>query len=215
MRWPYDYRIERVSYSACAYVAAVMPLSGEIMMHSSLLYTVSASKIPTATVKPRPVGTGGRKAMPSPLQTLTYLSVFPISTSAGRYGHHITTPPRFSDHPKALQPNRVGWWCCIQDRWDICEKWPGGGSLPPYFLIMGGQINTGHNMPPSLAAPPYRVDPTRFKNVPLGCWGWVAGWKVGCLVGFASGALRHIKNIIHLDRQHKRPFSFFSPLFFR
>ena len=109
MRWPYDYRIERVSYSACAYVAAVMPLSGEIMMHSSLLYTVSASKIPTATVKPRPVGTGGRKAMPSPLQTLTYLSVFPISTSAGRYGHHITTPPRFSDLPKALQPNRVGW----------------------------------------------------------------------------------------------------------
>ena len=56
MRWPYDYRIERVSYSACAYVAAAMPLSGEIMMHSSLLYTVSASKVPTATVQPNRVG---------------------------------------------------------------------------------------------------------------------------------------------------------------
>ena len=64
MRWPYDYRIEKVSYSACAYVAAAMTLSGEIMMHSSLLYTVSASKVPTATAKPRPVGAGGRRAMP-------------------------------------------------------------------------------------------------------------------------------------------------------
>ena len=36
-------------------------------------------------------------------------------------------------------------------------------------------------MPPSLAARTYSVDPTMFKNVPLGCWGWVVGRLVAWL----------------------------------
>ena len=86
------------------YVAAAMPLSGEIMMHSSLLYTVSASKIPTATVKPRPVGTGGRKAMPSPPPDFDIPISFPYLNQCGQIWppHYNPHPPRFSDLPKAL-----------------------------------------------------------------------------------------------------------------